>query len=85
MISKKGTLTLYGQTFKMNQGKAIFKYSQGYMPYIDVTFYSITPKVEVFLTAKGLVGSNIAINLTSEPDTSRFYSFTMSNWPELND
>jgi autotransporter translocation and assembly factor TamB len=83
--SKQGILTFYGQTFKVNQGKAVFKYSQGILPYIDVNSSLQYPKAEIFLTAKGQVGGDVAINLTSQPFMSRADLFAMLNWPELND
>ncbi|HBE76479.1 MAG TPA: hypothetical protein DDW65_01665 [Firmicutes bacterium] len=83
--SKQGILTFYGQTFKVDQGKAVFKYSQGFLPYIDISSSLQYPKAEIFLSAKGQVGGDIAINLTSQPFMSRSDLFALLNWPELND
>lgn len=82
--STQGIITLYSQTFKINHAKAIFTHEQGYMPYIDVNSSLRTSRAEVFLTAKGQVGSDIAVNLSSEPFMSRTEIFAMLNWPELN-
>ncbi len=83
--SKQGIVTFYGQTFKINRAKAIFSHEQGYMPYIDLNSNMRTSRAEVFLTAKGQVGSDIAVNLSAEPFMSKTEIFAMLNWPEFND
>lgn len=83
--SKQGIVTFYGQTFKINRAKATFTHEQGYMPYIDLNSSLRTSRAEVFLTAKGQVGSDIAVNLSAEPFMSKTEIFAMLNWPEFND
>ena len=82
-ISNKGVLTLYGQTFKVNRGKAVFKYSEGFYPYIDIESSVLTPKAEVFLNVKGQIGEDLVINLYSYPSLSEEELFAMLNWSEL--
>ena len=82
--SKQGIITLYSQTFKVNHAKATFAHEQGYLPYIDVNSSLRNPRAEVFLTAKGQVGSDLAVNLLSEPFMSKSDLFAMLNWPEFN-
>jgi translocation and assembly module TamB len=82
--SDKGVLTFYGQTFKINRASAIFSYSQGPNPYIDIDSSLVYPKVEVFLTIKGQIGGNLAINLTSQPFLSQSDLYALLNWSELN-
>lgn len=83
--TREGIITLYSRTFKVDHGKAIFKYEEGFLPYIDVSSSLRIPKAEIFLTAKGQVGSDIAINLTSEPYMPGPELFSMLNWPRLDD
>ncbi|NLY75201.1 MAG: hypothetical protein GX075_07835 [Firmicutes bacterium] len=81
--SDKGVLTLYGQTFKVKNAKAAFKFSQGFNPYIDVDSRMSTPAAEVILTVKGQIGENLAINLYSYPPLAEEDLFAMLNWSEL--
>ncbi len=81
--SKKGVLTFYGQTFKVNKAKAVFKYSQGFNPYIDVDSSVLTAKAEVFLVVKGQIGENLSINLYSYPSLSEEDLYALLNWSEL--
>lgn len=81
--SKKGVLTLYGQTFKVNKAKASFKYSQGCNPYLDVDSSVLTSKAEVFLIVKGQIGENLSINLYSYPSLSEGDLYALLNWSEL--
>ncbi|HBF37501.1 MAG TPA: hypothetical protein DDW50_09295, partial [Firmicutes bacterium] len=83
--SKQGTITLYSQTFKVDHAKAVFTYDQGCKPYIDLNSSLRNAQAEVFLTAKGQVGDDIAINLTSEPFMSKSDLYAMLNWPVLGD
>ncbi|MGE5604513.1 MAG: translocation/assembly module TamB domain-containing protein [Bacteroidota bacterium] len=82
-VSNKGVLTLYGQTFKINKGKAIFKYSEGVYPYVDIESSVLTPKAEVFLTVKGQIGDDVSVNLYSYPSLSEEDLFALLNWSEL--
>lgn len=82
-VSNKGVLTVYGQTFKINRGKAVFKYSEGIYPYVDIESSVLTPKAEVFLTIKGQIGDDVAINLSSYPSLSEEDLFALLNWSEL--
>ena len=81
--SNKGVLTFYGQTFKVNRGKAVFKYSEGFYPYVDIESSVLTAEAEVFLNVKGQIGDNLAINLYSYPSLSEEELFAMLNWSEL--
>ncbi len=83
--SEQGIVSFYGQTFKINRAKATFTHEQGYMPYIDLNSSLRTSRAEVFLTAKGQVGGDIAINLSAEPFMSRTEIFAMFNWPEFDE
>lgn len=82
-VSTKGVLTLYGHTFKINNGKAVFKYSEGFYPYVDIDSSVSTAKAEVFLRVKGQIGGDLAINLYSYPSISEEDLFAMLNWSEL--
>ena len=82
-ISNKGVLTLYGQTFKINKGKAVFKYSEGCYPYVDIDSSVLTPKAEVFLSVKGQIGADLSTNLYSYPSLSEEDLFASLNWSEL--
>ena len=82
-VSNKGVLTIYGQTFKINRGKAVFKYSEGFYPYVDIESSVLTPKAEVYLTIKGQIGDDVAINLSSYPSLSEEDLFALLNWSEL--
>lgn len=82
-VSNKGVLTLYGQTFKVNKGKAVFKYSEGYYPYVEIDSSVLTAKTEVFLIVKGQIGGDLSINLYSYPSLSEEDLFALLNWSEL--
>lgn len=83
VYSDRGVLTFYGQTFKVNRGKAKFEYSQGDKPYVEVDSSLTYPKVEVILTIKGQIGGNITINLTSQPYLTQNDLYALLNWSEL--
>jgi hypothetical protein len=82
-VSDKGVLTLYGQTFKINEAKAAFDYSHGIKPYVDVDSSIKTAKNEVFLIVKGQIGEDLSINLYSYPSLSQEDLFALLNWSEL--
>lgn len=82
-VSNKGVLTLYGQTFKVKKGKAVFKYSEGFYPYVDIDSSVLTAKAEVFLRVKGQIGRDLTINLYSYPSLSEEDLFALLNWSEL--
>ena len=82
-VSNKGVITLYGQTFKVNSGKAVFKYSEGFYPYVDIESSVLTAKAEVFLNVKGQIGDDLSIKLYSYPSLAEEDLFAMLNWSEL--
>ncbi len=81
--SNKGVLTLYGQTFKINKAKAVFKYSEGFYPYVDIDSSVMTAEAEVFLIVKGQIGGDLSIKLNSYPSLSEEDLFALLNWSEL--
>jgi autotransporter translocation and assembly factor TamB len=82
--SRTGILTVYGQSFKVNKGTAVFKDSEGFTPYIDIDSSLKTSKVEVFLTMKGQVGGEVSFNLSSQPHLSQSELFAILNWSDLS-
>jgi autotransporter translocation and assembly factor TamB len=82
-VSNKGVLTLYGQTFRINEAKAIFDDSHGIKPYVDVDSSIKTAKNEVFLIVRGQIGEDLSINLYSYPSLSQEELFALLNWSEL--
>lgn len=82
-FSNKGVLTLYGQTFKINEAKATFDDSHGIKPYVDVDSSIKTAKNEVFLVVRGQIGEELLINLYSYPSLSQEELFALLNWSEL--
>lgn len=82
-LSDKGVLTLYGQTFKINEARASFDYSHGIKPYIDVDSSIKKAKHEIFLKVKGQIGEDLSINLYSYPSLSQEDLFALLNWSEL--
>ncbi len=82
--SKSGVLTLYGQSFKVNRGEAVFNDYRGFTPFIDIDSSVRTSKAEVFLGIKGRIGGNVNFNLSSQPYLSQTELFSILNWSELN-
>jgi autotransporter translocation and assembly factor TamB len=82
--SKSGVLTLYGQSFKVNRGEAVFNDYRGFTPFIDIDSSVKTSKAEVFLGIKGRIGGNVNFNLSSQPYLSQTELFSILNWSELN-
>lgn len=78
-----GVLSLYGQSFKVTRGTAVFKPSQSIKPFIDVESNLRTAKAEIFLTVKGQVGPDLALTLTSQPYLAQDEIFALLNWPEF--
>lgn len=83
--AKTGVVTLYGQVFIVKRGQAVFKYSQGYYPYIDIDSRLKTRKAEVILSIKGQLGdgSELAINLSSQPYLPPSELYALLNWSDL--
>ena len=81
--STTGILTFYGQVFKIEHGKATFKNSPGFKPFINVGSKVTLPKAEVFLTIKGQVGAELTLDVTSQPYMPEADLYAMLNWSDL--
>lgn len=84
ITSSKGVISLYGQSFKINRGLALFRPTQGFYPYLEVESNIITPKAEIILNIKGQVDTNLSINLTSQPNLPQNEIYALLNWSEFN-
>jgi autotransporter translocation and assembly factor TamB len=84
VTSRQGVVTFYSQTFKVNRGEAVFSYSQGFNPFVDVEASLVTPKAEVIVTLKGQIGTELLPMLSSRPALSQKEIFALLNWSELN-
>lgn len=78
----KGTISLYGKNFMIQDGYASFASSQGIMPYLDISSNTRIPQYEIILNIKGLVGPNLKLSLSAQPHMTQNEIYTALNWPQ---
>jgi autotransporter translocation and assembly factor TamB len=81
--SNNGVLTFYNNAFRIKKAKAVFKFSQGYNPYLDLESSLKRAQEEIYLNIKGLAPDGINISLTSQPFMPQANIFGLLNWTEL--
>jgi autotransporter translocation and assembly factor TamB len=82
--TSQGTISFYGQTFKVDQGKAVFSYAQGINPNLEIEASLPTRKAVIYLKAKGQVGTEILPVLSSQPALTQKEIFALLNWSDLS-
>jgi autotransporter translocation and assembly factor TamB len=83
ITTNQGTFSFYGQTFKVNRGKAVFSYNQGFNPHLEIEASLPTQKALIYLKAKGQAGTEILPVLSSQPALSQKEIFALLNWSDL--
>ena len=78
-----GVLTFYSNAFRIKKAKAVFKYSQGYNPYLELESSLRRAQAEIFLNIKGIAPDNINISLTSQPYMPQANILGLLNWMQL--
>ncbi len=81
--SNSGVLTFYNNTFRIKKGKAVFRYSQGYNPYLEIESSIKRAQTEINLNVKGLAPDGMNISLTSRPFMTQADIFELLNWTDL--
>jgi autotransporter translocation and assembly factor TamB len=83
MTTKKGVISFYGQTFKVDRGEAVFSYNQGLNPYLDIEASLPTQKAMISLKVKGQAGTEILPVLSAQPALTQKEIFALLNWSDL--
>ncbi|HYH03818.1 MAG TPA: translocation/assembly module TamB domain-containing protein [Bacillota bacterium] len=83
VTTSQGVVTFYSQTFKVNRGEAVFSYTQGFNPFVDIEASLMTPRAQIFLKLKGQVGTEIMPMLSSQPALPQKEIFALLNWSDL--
>ncbi len=81
--SDNGVLTFYNNTFRIKNAKAVFKFSQGYNPYLEIESSLHRSQAEIFLDIKGIAPDNINISLSSQPFMPQANILGLLNWMQL--
>jgi hypothetical protein len=83
LTTNQGVITFYSQTFKVDQGQAVFSYTPGFNPYLDVEASLLKQKTRIFLKVKGQAGTEIVPVLSAQPALSQKEIFALLNWSDL--
>lgn len=78
----RGSVTVYGDTFRINTARAEFKPEYLTLPYLELEADLYLSGTEITLSTQGWVGDDLALNLTSNPAMSREEIFALLNWAE---
>lgn len=81
--SNNGILSFYNNAFRIKKAKAVFKFSQGYNPYLEMESSLRRSQAEIFLTIKGIAPDNINISLSSQPFMPQANILGLLNWMQL--
>jgi translocation and assembly module TamB len=82
VTSKSGVLTFYNNAFRVNDGKAVFRFSQGFNPYVDINASVRKSNVDILLSIQGMA-DQLVKNLTSQPYLSEAEIYSLLNWSQL--
>jgi translocation and assembly module TamB len=78
----RGSVTVYGDTFRIKEARAEFKPEYLTLPYLELEAELYLSGTEIILSTHGWVGDDLALNLTSNPVMSREEIFALLNWVE---
>jgi len=79
----RGSVTVYGDTFRIRTVRAEFKPEYLTMPYLELEADLYVSGTEIILSTQGWTGDDsIALQLTSNPVMSREEIFALLNWAE---
>jgi autotransporter translocation and assembly factor TamB len=81
--SNNGILTFYNNAFRIKKAKAVFTFSQGYNPYLEMESSLRRAQAEIFLSIKGIAPDNINISLSSQPFMPQANILGLLNWMQL--
>lgn len=81
--ASSGVLTFYSNAFRIKKAKAVFKFSQGFNPYLEMESSLRRAQAEIFLNIKGIAPDNINISLTSQPYMPQANILGLLNWMQL--
>lgn len=82
MTATRGSVTVYGDTFRVKRAQAEFKPEYELLPYLDLEAVLYLSGTEITLATEGWVGENLILNLSSNPAKSREEIFSLLNWSE---
>jgi autotransporter translocation and assembly factor TamB len=83
LTTNQGVVTFYSQTFKVDRGQAVFSYTPGFNPYVDIEASLLKQKTRIFLKMKGQAGTEIIPVLSAQPALSQKEIFALLNWSDL--
>lgn len=78
----RGSVTVYGDTFRINTARAEFKPEYLVLPYLELEAGLHLSGTEITLSTQGWLGDELALNLTSNPAMTREEIFALLNWAE---
>lgn len=85
LTSHRGTLSLYGNKFRLTQAKADFSRKNGYLPELYAEATTRVPDAEIFLTISGWTGEPLDLRFRSVPEKSYEEIISMLHWSEMTD
>jgi len=78
----RGSVTVYGDTFRINTARAEFKPEYLTLPYLELEADLHLSGTEITLSTQGWLGDELALHLTSNPAMTREEIFALLNWAE---
>lgn len=85
LVSRRGTLSLYGNNFRVTEAKADFSQKNGYYPELKAEATTRGEKAEIFLTVSGWTGGSLDFSFRSVPEKSYEEIISMLHWSEMTD